>query len=306
MEGRGERMKLRTSNLFLGLIVILCPGLVQAKVMLVVSSNQPDYLEIVQGFKKNSAFSFEEYNLAGLEDEARKLGKRLEESKPDLFIAIGSLAAKVAKEYCQGCAVVYVAANNVRGIKLSGNKISGISVHPPANKIIESLKTALPDRKRIGIIYNPLYTSKEISELQAAATRAGFAFQALPVTQIKEIPPSLSQLAGQMDVYLMLDDPGVISPDTFPYIFMSCFQKKIPIFATSLDFIEKGAIAGYAPESSQLVNELATLSAQVLNQKSSAGKEKTAPAKLYINPKIAQMWNFNFPPQAKSQATLIQ
>ncbi len=299
-------MQMRKGRLIAGLILILCPSLIQAKVMLVVSSNQPCYLEIVQGFKKNSALSFEEYNLSGLEDEARKLGKRLEGNKPDLLIAVGNLAAKVAKEYCDGCAVVYVAANNVRGIKLSGDKVSGISVHPPAAKIIEGIKTALPDRKRIGIIYNPLYTSKEITELQAAASKSGLSFQAISVTQIKDLPPSLNQLASQMDVYLMLDDPGVISPDTFPYIFMTCFQKKIPIFATSMDFIEKGAIAGFAPQPDQIVAELTAMSAQVLNQKYSSGKEKNAPAKLFINNKIAQMWNFNFPPQAKSQATLIQ
>jgi ABC-type uncharacterized transport system substrate-binding protein len=289
----------------LTLLVMLLPFWLSARVMMVVSGRGSQSDEIVAAFKQSYSGITEEYNLMGLEDEARKLGKSIVEKRPDLLIVVGNLAAKAAKEYCSDCAVVYAAADHVRGLKLSGSKISGVSVHPSSAKVIENLKLALPGLQQIGILYHPTYAGKEIAELQAAAKKAGLSLTALPVTQIKEIPRALTQLLPKIDAYLMLDDPGVVTSDTFPFIFMTCFSKKIPIFATSYDLISKGALAGYAPDAASYGSELANLSNEALNRKP-AGKEKPAPAKLFLNAKIASMWNFNFPQAARNQAVLMQ
>jgi len=289
----------------LALLVLLFPFRLSARVMMVVSGRGAQYEEIVTSFKQSYSGITEEYNLMGLEDEARKLGEAITAKRPDLMIVVGNLAAKTAKEYCPGCAVVYAAADNVRGLKLEGSKISGVSVHPASAKVIENLKLALPGLQQIGILYHPTYAGKEIAELKAAAQKAGLKLEAVPVTQIKEIPDALNQLLPRIDAYLMLDDPGVVTSDTFPFIFMTCFQKKIPIFATSYDLIAKGALAGYAPDPATFGSELALLANQALNRKP-ASMEKPAPGQLFLNTKIASMWNFNFAPAARSQAVMIQ
>jgi len=290
----------------LGVALILFPVLLPAKVLLVVSSEDPYYQEVAAGFKKSFSTPIEEYNLYGLEDEARKLGKSVAGSPPELLIAIGNLAAKTAKEYCANCPVLYASASNTSLLKLSGAKVFGISATPPAGKILENIRVAFPEAKTVGLIYQPGSSGKEVAQLQAAAAKAGIALKAEPINEMKEIPNALSKLLPQIDLYLMLDDPAVVTDDTFPFIFMNCFQKKIPIFATSLNIIKKGALAGYAHTADQVGTELANFADEILAQKVSGGKEKIISAKLFLNTKVAQMWNFSFSSQASGQGVIVQ
>jgi len=299
-------MKGRAAFGFMGLILLSLPALLQARVVLVVSSQEPYYLEVAAGFKKSFAGAFEEYNLRGLEDEVRKLGQDLQANPPKLVIVVGNIAAKMAKEYCPDATVVYAAAGNAAGLKFSERKALGVSDSPAVSKIADSLKLLFPASTRIGLIYNPQYVNKEVIDLQNLSARQGFSVKAIPVTEIKQIPTTLSQLLPNIDLYLMFNDPGVINSDTFPFIFLACFQKKIPIFATNLSMVKNGAIAGLIADSASVGQELARLSNLAVQDKASREKIIYPEGKLYLNQKIATASNITFPQQVKDKATILQ
>jgi len=298
-------MSLRTGIIITVLALAVFPSPVRPKPMLVLSADDQSTLEIASSFKKSFDQPFDQYNLRGLEDEARKLGKGFSSANPELLIVVGNLATKMAKEYCPGCPVLYAAASNVNGLKLAGSKISGISSQPAAGKIIENIRLVFPNAQKIGVIYQPNYVGKEIIQLQAAAAKANLKMIGKPISRMKEIPAALNGLIPQIDLYLMLDDPGVITDDTFPFIFMSCFQKKLPIFAASQEILKKCAIAGCGYSPAQLGAELAAFASEMLGQKA-GGKQKYPSAKLFLNKKIAQMYNFSFPAQASAQGVQVQ
>ena len=299
-------MSFKVKSLGVALLLVVLPALLQAKVMLVVSSDDAYYQEIAAGFKKSFDKPYDEINLRGLEDESRRVGKNFSTARPELLVVVGNLAAKMAKESCPDCNIVFAAASNVSGIKLSGANVSGISAQPSAAKIMENLKLVFPDAQRVGVIYQPNFVSRDITALQAAAAKSGIKLVAEPVSQMKEIPNVLNKIIPNIDLYLMLDDPGVITDDTFPFIFMTCFQKKIPIFTTSQDILKKCGIAGYGYSPTVLGAELASYASDILTSKTAGGKEKPGTAKLFLNKKIAAMYNFNFSAQATSQGAAIQ
>lgn len=290
----------------MGVLMLLLPALLEARVALVISSQDPYHLEVAAGFKKSFSGAFEEYNLRGLEDEVRKLGRDFQGNPPKLVIAIGNLAAKMAGEYCPNSAVVYAAASNAGGLKFGGRKVTGVADAPAVSKIVETIKLIFPASNRIGLIYNPQYVSKEVAELQNLSGKQGLSIKAIPVTEIKQIPSTLSQLLPETDLYLMFNDPGVINSDTFPFIFLACFQKKIPIFATSLSMVKNGAIAGLTPDSASVGQELARLANQAVQEKTVQGKISYPEGKLYLNQKIAGASNLSFPQQMKEKAAILQ
>ena len=269
-------MSAQIKRICMAAALLVLPVLAQAKILLVVSSDDPFYQEVAASFKKSFDKPLDEYNLRGLEDEARKLGKSLSTDKPELLIVVGNLSAKMAKENCPDCTTLYAAASNVGSLKLAGANVYGISAQPSPAKIIDNLKLVFPDAQKIGIIYQPSFVGKDIAGLQAAAPKAGLKIFAEPISQMKEIPNALNKLIPQIDLYLMLDDPGVITDDTFPYIFMNCFQKKIPIFATSSDILKKCAIAGYGYSPEQVGSEMAGFAKDILAAKAGgdAGKNR--------------------------------
>jgi len=294
------------ARILLGLFLIPAPARLQARVVLVVSSQANLEQEIAGNFKQAHAGLLEEYNLRGLEDEARKIGKNLVARPPELLVVIGNLAAKMAKESSPDCPIIYAAASNVQGLELTGERVYGISVQPRAGPILENFKLALPGYRRIGIIYNPNYLEKEIKELEIAGNKAGLVLKPVPVREMKEIPQALNQLLGQVEVYLMLDDPGVLTADTFPFIFVSCYQKKIPIFAASQEMVKNGALAGFAPNPADVGLKMAELARQILQAKNPQLREIYPEGDLYLNARIAAGFNLSFPPQAKKIGSTIE
>jgi putative ABC transport system substrate-binding protein len=291
----------------LGVVLTLISGPAHARtVFLVVSSEDPYNQKIAAGFKKSFTGVFEETNLFGLEDRSRALGKTLSENPPRLMVAIGDLAAKSAKQYCPDCPVVYAAASNPEGLGLSGPNVNGISNLPSPAKLMENIRVVFPEVKNVGLVYQPKYVGKQAEQLRAAAAKAGLNLHAVAIGQMKEIPKAFEEISPKIDLLLLIEDPGVVTNDTLPFLFINCIKKKIPVFVSSEDLLKKCGVAGYGLDPEKLGADLAGLSSEVLAEKSPGGKVKSTSGMLVLNKKIAQMYNYNFPAQASSQGITIQ
>ena len=287
--------------------LILLAGTVRARtVMLVVSNDDAFSQKIIAGFKKSFSGVMEETNLFGLEDRSRQLGDSLAGNQPRLFIAIGNLAAKTAKQYCSNCPVLYAASSVSEGIDLSGPNIYGISNIPNPAKMMENIRVVFPEVKNVGLIYQPKNTGKLVPAFQAAASRNGLALNAVSISQMKEVPKAFDQLAATIDLLLLLEDPGVITNDTLPYLFINSIKRKIPMFVSNEDLLKKCGAAGYAQDPEQLGVELAGFASEILQSKASGGKTKSISGSLLLNKKIAQMYDYNFPAQAATQGSMVQ
>ena len=291
----------------LAVALTLISGLAHARtVFLVVSSDDPFHQKIAAGFKKSFTGIFEENNLYGLEDRSRALGKTLSENPPRLMVVIGDLAAKTAKQYCANCPIVYAAVSSPDGINLTGPNVYGISNIPNPSKMVENIRVVFPDVKNVGLIFQPKNTGKQVEQIQAAMSKAGLSLKAAPIEQMKEIPKAFEQITPQIDLLLLIEDPGVVNNDTLPYLFINCIKKKIPVFVSSEDLLKKCGVAGYSLDPEKLGAELAGLSSDVMAEKGPSSKLKSSSGNLMLNKKIAQMYNYNFSAQASGQGIIVQ
>ena len=291
----------------LGAALIMVSSLAQARtVFLVVSSDDHFHQKIAVGFKKSFTGIFEENNLYGLEDRSRALGKTLSENPPRLMVVIGDLAAKTAKQYCANCPIVYAAVTSPDGINLSGPNVYGISNLPTPAKMVDNIRIVFPEVKNVGLIYQPKNTGKQVEQIQAAMGKAGLSLKAAPIEQMKEIPKAFEQISPQIDLLLLIEDPGVVNNDTLPFLFINCIKKKIPVFVSSEDLLKKCGVAGYSHDPEKLGVELAGLSSDVMAEKGPGSKLKSSSGNLLLNKKIAQMYNYNFSTQASSQGIAVQ
>jgi len=297
----------RDCLIILAAALILLPHPSQARaVLLLVSSDDPYEMKIAAGFKKSFNSLYDEVNLFGLEDRSRNLGEKLVSEPPRLMVVIGNLAAKTAKQYCAGCPIVYAAANNPEVINLAGANVFGISSLPTPAKVIENLRLAFPDLKKVGLIYQPKYVGKYAAQIQAEANKAGLALNAVAISEMKEIPRVFEQISAKIDLLLLIEDPGVVNDDTLPYLFINSFKKKIPLFVSSEELLKKCGIAGYGHNPEQLGAELANLASDILAAKILPNNIKTASGNLVLNKKIAQMYNYNFSALANAKGITIQ
>lgn len=104
------------------------------------------------------------------------------------------------------------------------------------------IRQALPESRRIGVLYDPNHNQSVIEEAKKAAAASGFTLHPFPVGTIKEIPFAFEKLEKNADLLWTLYDPTVYSPESARYILMQSLQKRLPVVGFSPRFAKAGAL----------------------------------------------------------------
>src|SRR5262249_12503587 len=123
--------------------------------------------------------AFERRYAAGNYDLLPSLAGELVNRRPNVIIAIGTMAVHAARSATQTIPIVFarisdpVALAFVATLARPGGNITGVSLQAPdtAAKRLELLITAVPDAKRVGVLLDPRLpsASPELEETERAA-----------------------------------------------------------------------------------------------------------------------------------------
>jgi putative tryptophan/tyrosine transport system substrate-binding protein len=123
------------------------------------------------------------------------------------------------------------------------NDIYGVCLDIAPEIQFRIMRQALPDARRIGVLYNSNHNWKIIEEAKRAASAEGLSFHAFGVDTIKELPFAFEKLEKQnADLLWTLYDQTVYSPESARYILMQSLQKRIPVVGFSPHFAKAGAL----------------------------------------------------------------
>jgi len=122
------------------------------------------------------------------------------------------------------------------------NDICGVSLDITPAAQFRIMRQAFPERRRVGVLYNPNHNRKIIEEAKRAAPASGFNLQVFPVSTIKEIPFAFEKLEEKADLLWTLYDQTVYGPESARYILMQALQKRIPVVGFSPHFAKAGAL----------------------------------------------------------------
>jgi putative ABC transport system substrate-binding protein len=126
---------------------------------------------------------------------------------------------------------------------LSGEKnITGVSMNIPPEKQLNIFRKALPDIKKIGVLFDPNNSGFFVKKAQDAAGKMDFELIARKVNSSKKVAPLLISIKEEIDAIWMLPDITVYSPETIEFLFIFAFENKIPVFTFSKKFLEMGAL----------------------------------------------------------------
>jgi putative ABC transport system substrate-binding protein len=132
----------------------------------------------------------------GVQDRVAPLMAELVALNPDLIVAASTPAAQAARRATKQIPVVFIAVSDpvasgiVTSLARPGANITGVSNFLPAttSKLLELLKTVVPQATRIGVLYNPGNEGKqlELRELQVGAEAMDVVIEPLPVRSSDE------------------------------------------------------------------------------------------------------------------------
>ena len=203
---------------------------------------------------------------------ASQIAQQFVAMKPDVIVAIKTPSAQaVANSDKQDAIPIVFAtitdtiqAKLVTNLKHPGGYITGTRNVPAIKKQMEQIKQLLPKVKSIGIVLNYGESNSvqllEMVKQEAAAFNIEVKTAAAPSSA--EVKTAASSLMGRVDALLLLQDNTVAS--ALPAVLKVAAQNNIPVFATYIDAVKPGALAGMAFDEYAIGKQTGKIVVQIL------------------------------------------
>jgi putative tryptophan/tyrosine transport system substrate-binding protein len=239
----------RCLQMLLGLLwLVPLPQAMAEGIVVLKSHDIEPFNQALAGFAAACPTHITTYDLHGTKKEESSIIQRLTAAKPRLIVAIGPLAAQVARERLQDIPLIFVMVSNPPRYGLQGSNLAGVSLDIPVQMQLAMTKSLVPTLKTLGVIYDPEKTGAMVLEARGIADTLGLQLLASPVSSYKEVPAALRSLLGKIQALWMVPDETVVTPESFKFLLLTAFENNLPFVAVSDIFVEVGALASLSPD----------------------------------------------------------
>lgn len=279
-------------------------------VALIKSYDSEPYDAAISGFLNSCGNEVAEYNLEGESRGSSDLAGNIAQSRPDLIVAIGVLAAEFAQQNFGSVPVLYAMVPEPQAYGLTGSNIAGISLDIPIERQLTVYRSMVKDLNSLGAIYDPQKSGTFVERAKAVAARLGLTLHTREVNSQKEVPAALRALLReeQIDALWMIPDPTVLSPESFKFLLLSSFENNLPFLAASDIFVKVGALASLTPDYTDVGRQGCELATALKNGEVSFAKlDVVGPAKinLSINLRTAEKIGLTIPEEVIAAAEVV-
>ncbi len=167
---------------------------------------------------------------------------------PALWIALGSEAARVLSEAGDPAPRLYALLPRAgfewiaaQAGRRAARKISAIYLDQPFSRQLDLLRLALPNAKRIGVLWGP-GSAMLAPALASAAAARGLQIFSATLRPGQPIYPSLARVLDHSDTLLAVADPLVYNGNTIENILLASFHARVPLIAFSPAYVRAGAL----------------------------------------------------------------
>jgi ABC-type uncharacterized transport system substrate-binding protein len=230
---------------FLLLSVFLSPLYAKennADITIIVSSQIRPYVMALEGLRSNSRQPLTIYYLNSNPELIRH---HLSQKYNDLLIAIGPEASILV------WSTLNPADKKIALMVLDSQKLladsepCGVDLRIPIKDQLYLIKKRLGERRKIGILYNPVENREWIEQAQKEGADLGISVIPLPVQKRHEITKVLSSAYQNIDTLLFIPDSTVISMALLSHLVKDALLHGIAVVGYNHFFIEIGAVMAF-------------------------------------------------------------
>lgn len=242
-------------------------------IAIVTDAKLPIYRRVVTGFSVEVRKAVSEYTLGGKRDKGKEVYERALAQKPSLVLAIGPMAANLAKELLpHDVPVIFCMVPNLEQYPdLKGPNITGVALEQSMRDQLSTLKTVAPKTQTVGVVFNPRHTGKKIAEARRAASSLGLKLVTVEAANPGDVGRAVSGLADRIDALWMVPDPTVLNLAAFQALLDFSMQKKIPFFSINYKFVEKGALISMGIDYARIGQQAGRLANRIIKDKTKPG-----------------------------------
>jgi ABC-type uncharacterized transport system substrate-binding protein len=182
----------------------------------------------------------------------RKL-RRVLGSRPDGVLAIGSLAARLARHTTFDIPVVYTLVLDPAKEQLLVDNMCGIPANGAFSEQLDILFQMAPEVKRVGTLFDPGRIPAVARQLRMEAEGAGYILESRAVHEIESVPQNLASLKESgIEAFILLLDPGLWTNQTFDTVRSYAQEHDLILIVPDGAMVRAGATFSYAPGFSEL------------------------------------------------------
>lgn len=252
-----------SKNLSVLLFLTLCysPAEAGQEIVAVQSIRIRPYEEAIEGFR--SVCNARMNRLVLRELQGRDVVDKINEIRPEMVLAIGMdalLRVKMVKEI----PVVYLMVLNPRSA-LDCDNITGVCMDISQKEQLTSVCRVLPNVKNIGLLYDPARTGHFAERAQHAATEIGIKLIANRIDRPMDVPLTVNGMKGKIDLFWMLPDLTVITPETVEFLLLFSLENEIPVLAFSEKYVELGALMSIGIDAFDIGRQAGEMAQEILS-----------------------------------------
>ncbi len=234
------------------------------------------FLDVLQEREKVEGLEFNivEYNAQGDDAILGQIVDQIIINKPDMVYVLGTSVSQAIQKrdsdilVVQGAATDPIAAGLANSWEKTGKNYAANSDLPPLNVQLRLIQKLLPDARKIGVIYNPgeVNSVAILDRLNAVNLndKLGYSIVERPLDRSADAVATVESLIGNVDALYIPPDNTVHS--SIRAVINTSNENNIPVFATTSEAVDFGALASIALDFEELGREAGYLTLRILDQ----------------------------------------
>ena len=258
-----------------------------------LSTDAPPFDKVLEGFRDY----LQQKNIP-VRVEILKEGQTAEEmGNVELIFALGSEALLQARARNPDIPIV-------AGMILQKEDIenlphtTGVYLEHPAETQLVWMRRILPNARRVGVVYSRAENPECIASAKGIMAQLGFQLVAQEVSNPRELPGALENLANTADVLWGISDDVVLTQQTARQILLFSFRNRIPFVGLSHAWTKAGALYSLDRDYHDLGRQCGELAYRILRGERAGSIAPVAPRKVTysVNLKTARRMKLDISP----------
>ena len=261
---------LRSVLAALGLWLLMFSALAQPRVVIVSSDSTTAYIDavksVLQELQRGGVPAHDATHLSLAQWSAQPVTAQ----STRLYVALGTQATATLADSRLPAPVLaaliplgsferVLASNGRKG----SSELAAIYLDQPLARQLAMIRLALPQTKRLGVLWGPNSWPKAPA-LRALAQANGWSVREAGPQEQHNVFPDLQQVLNDSDVFLALADPQVFNSNTIQNILLATLRSQVPVVAFSPAYVRAGALLSLHASPEQVGRQAGGLALEAL------------------------------------------
>lgn len=278
------------------------------RVVVLKSKDAAPYQAVLDGFKqrlaRNGTSAHYELHEIGPNQSLPKIATTPAEGGEQVLVfSVDPVSSRIAVRQIRHSPVVAALVVRPEEADVSPNA-TGVLLDYPVEVQLRWIRRLLPDRRSVGVLFNPRENDRRIEVANEAAGELGLSLLAERIAQPNDLPTALRTIASRADLVWGISDHTVFTPHTAKQLIVFSFQNRIPLSGLSTSWVKAGALYSLERDYFDIGAQCAEQAEAILEGKSPSELPLLTPRiVLYsVNLKTARHMNISFPEEMVQEA----